>query len=217
MRQIIYTFCFIGCVCTWGGYHVQAQEPDSVEVVVADTMEVFEDSLERVEFPDEEEGNEEFRDSTTIIWGNKSRIIITEDKEGNRVIKLVKKKEGEAEEWEDEDEGYYEEDEDHDDWEYSRRNGYSNVEFLAFDLGVTNYYNNENFGVDAAVPDLEVRSFRPGSHVALHFLPTTVSLFGRGVVNLKTAITIDWTSVLLYRRYTTAARSRHPHLDLSRN
>ncbi|MEM6628261.1 MAG: outer membrane beta-barrel protein [Bacteroidota bacterium] len=216
MKHFIYTLCLIGCIGNLGS--LKAQDPDSVQVPQSDTLEVVADTLYEEEegFNEENDTEDAYRDSTTIQWGNKSRIIITEDQEGNRVIKLVKKKDSENiiieeedddDDWDDDDWDDDDWDDDDDKWKYRRRN-YSTVDFLAFDLGVTNYYNDETFGVDAAVPDLEVRSFRPASHVALHFFPTTVSLFGRGVVNLKTAVTIDWTQF-----YFTEDIQLQPDLD----
>ncbi len=193
MRTLYTTYLIILGIMV-GPFTVQAQDTDSSRVEVPSDTLVVDPPEEVPQEGEEEEGVVEYQDSTTIMWGNRSRIIITEDKEGNRIIKLVKKKDGEVvieddDDWDEDDDW-----DDEDDYrEYKRRKYNNSVDFLAFDLGLTNYYNDNNFGVDAVDPDLEVRAFRPGAHVALHFLPTTVSLFGRGVVNLKTAITIDWT------------------------
>ncbi len=134
-----------------------------------------------------EEEEKDYQDTTTISFGRKSRIVITRDPEGNREVKLVTRRnpDWDDEEWDDDWDS---------NWNENRKYKYSNVGFLAFDIGITNYYNDGDWGVDAADPDLELRTFRPGSHVALHILPTTVSLFGKGAVSLKTAITIDWNN-----------------------
>jgi len=68
------------------------------------------------------------------------------------------------------------------------------IDFLGFDLGITNYFVDGTYGTDAAVPELALRDFRLGSHVALHFLGTRVSVIGKGAVSLKTAFTIDWSN-----------------------
>ena len=198
MRTFTFTW-IVGVLLVGWSSNAQAQETDTTAIeTVQDTLSVGEENdyeeEEVYQDSDEEmEENDTYMDSTTIQWGNRSRIIITEDGDGNRVIKLVKKKDGDV--IIEEDAGVeYERDDWDDDDRRRRRKNYNTVDFLAFDLGVTNYYNDNNFGVDAINnPDLEVRAFRPGAHVALHFLPTTVSLFGRGAVNIKTALTIDWT------------------------
>ena len=119
-------------------------------------------------------------DTTTISWGKK-KIIIVADEDGKHV-RIGEK----GEVLNNNDEDYRRK---------RRRKYYSRVGTFALDLGITNYYKDGEIGVDAAVEDLELETFRPGSHVALHFLPTTVSLFGRGAVNLKTAITIDYLNL----------------------
>jgi len=129
-------------------------------------------------------------DTTEISWRGK-RYLIIKDESGKRVE--IKDSDGnEVEEFE-----FGEEDE----WdpntenkEVSRRRSRSHVGGVAFDLGITNYYVDGNYGRNAAPEQLELREFRPGAHVALHILPTTVSLIGRGAVNLKTAITVDWNN-----------------------
>lgn len=121
-------------------------------------------------------------DTTTISWGKRSRMVITRDSEGNRQITLQKRDDSDPDTQWKEDDGK------------RHSNSPSTVDFLALDLGVTNYYVDGNIGVDAAPSDLELKSFRPGGHFALHFLPTRVSLIGKGVFNLKTAITIDYNN-----------------------
>ena len=192
MRTLTYTW-IVGVLLVGWSSNACAQEADTTAIeTLQDTLTVSEEEEDYADSEEDMEEDETYMDSTTIQWGNRSRIIITEDADGNRVIKLVKKKDGDVIIEEDAGVEYERDDWDKDD--RKRRRNYSSVDFLAFDLGFTNYYNDNNFGVDALNnSDLEVRSFRPGAHVALHFLPTTVSLFGRGAVNIKTALTIDWT------------------------
>jgi len=150
-----------------------------------DTTMTVKDTIMSEDMPPDES---EYQDTTTITFGRRSKIVIVNDEKGNSEVKLVTRRRPE----------YDDDDWDHDEWHDKdsdkRKNKYSEVGFLAFDLGVTNYYNDGEWGVDAANPDLELRTFRPGSHVALHIAPTTVSLFGKGAVNVKTAITIDWNN-----------------------
>ena len=157
-------------------------------------------------------------DTTEIAFKDR-RIIIISDDEGKRVeIKdkdVIVIEDGDASEIIIEEEGYeegYEEGEDEYDesFEYEYEDEFdpdydhkekkrksakrSKVGLLAFDLGIANYYNGSVYGVDAATPDLELNAFRPGAHVALHFLPTRASISRRGGVSLKTALTIDWSN-----------------------
>ncbi|GAB4403308.1 MAG: hypothetical protein OHK0039_02310 [Bacteroidia bacterium] len=138
-------------------------------------------------------------DTTEIAWRNKKFIIISDD-EGKRIEIRENGDVVDAEDDdEDEDDSWEEEDAQDNDYDYTnkekrRKRSRSEVDGLALDLGVTNYYVAGTYGVDAASPELELRAFRPGSHVALHLLPTRVSLIGRGTVNLKSAITIDWSN-----------------------
>ncbi len=138
-------------------------------------------------------------DTTEIEFKNKKFVIIT-DKEGKKVtIEDVRKPKDQAAsedediEWES-DENDTEYNPDYDNKSDNKRKR-SEVDLLAFDFGFTNFYRDGKFGADAASPSLELKTFRPGSHVALHFLPTRVSLIGRGAVNLKSALTIDWTNL----------------------
>ena len=128
-------------------------------------------------------------DTTQIEWGKRTMIIIT-DEDGKRV-ELKKNKEYEEDQWE--DNRTYDDDNDNNEENTPRRRKKSDVDFLALDFGISNYYVDGVFGAKAASPELALPDVRPGSHVALHFLPTTVSLAGRGV-NLKTAITVDWNN-----------------------
>ncbi|MDX2285755.1 MAG: outer membrane beta-barrel protein [Bacteroidia bacterium] len=127
-------------------------------------------------------------DTTEVSWGKKKLVIIT-DSEGKRIE--IREN---GEDWDIESDG------DDYDYDYEQKDDVpsgrsrSEVSLLALDLGITNYYLDGNYGADATIPELELMPFRPGSHVALHLLPSRVSLIGRGVVNLKSAITIDWSN-----------------------
>lgn len=68
------------------------------------------------------------------------------------------------------------------------------VDLLGLDLGFASYITDNAFGASAAGPELAIKNLRLGSHVALHFLGTRVSIAGKGKVNLKTAITVDWNN-----------------------
>lgn len=129
----------------------------------------------------EQEAEDDEGSSTEIRVGNKKIIIVDDENESRRIV---------INDGDDDDDDF---DPEHDQKERRRRKG-SHVDGVALDIGITNYFQDGNYGVNA-VPsdDFELRDFRPASHVALHLFPTTVSLAGRGAVNLKTALTIDWT------------------------
>lgn len=125
-------------------------------------------------------------DTTEIVWRNK-RYIIIKDEEGKRLeVRDINDDEPIADDYRDEDE------DDRDDDDRNKRYKRSDVDLLGFDLGITNYFSQGQYGDNAITPELRVREFRPGSHVALHLLPTRVAFDRKGYVNLKTAITIDW-------------------------
>lgn len=142
---------------------------------------------------------------TTVIQFNKKRIIIIDD--GNdKVVTWDKDEEDEKkgdqdyDSWENRDDRDSDDDDriewTSDDNDDNKKRKTSDVGVFAMDLGFTNYYGTDNvFGNAAAPSGLELQQFRLGSHVALHFLPTTVSLLGRGVVNLKTALTVDYANL----------------------
>jgi len=130
--------------------------------------------------------SESSADTTEITWRNRKFIIVSD--EGGKRLEI--KDLGDVSEESTKPEYDY----DYENKEVRHRPDRSDIDFLGFDLGITNYYVNGTYGVDAAAPELELREFRPGSHVALHFLPTRVGFDRRGYVNLKTAITIDWSN-----------------------
>lgn len=136
-------------------------------------------------------------DTTEILLGKRKFIIISDDEGKKLEIKKPSDDDWEEEEDNDADEAEHEEGDDDWDPDYEKKESkkkYSDVGLLAFDLGHTDYFVDNKYGIDAAGnPALELKAFRPGSHVALHFLPTTVSMI-QGVVNLKSAITIDWSN-----------------------
>ena len=108
----------------------------------------------------------------TLPWGGTDRLVLTENEAGKKVLKLSEAEEGEPEA------------------ENSRS---ISINFLAMDLGSTQYINSTTEGTDANFSDLDIPAFRLGSHVALHFFPTKIKLAQSGVLTLKTAVTIDWT------------------------
>jgi hypothetical protein len=126
-------------------------------------------------------------DTTEIVWRN-SRFIIIKDEDGKR-LEVISNDDVEVKR-DDEDEAYDYDYENKETRHYER----SNIGLLGLDLGITNYYSAGKYGSNAIVPELTVKEFRPGSHVALHLLPTRVGFDKRGYVNLKTAITIDWNN-----------------------
>ena len=147
---------------------------------------------------------------TTEIKLNGTKVMIIKDEDGRRIQiednddpdVLIDNQGGVSSDYDgmgvDELE-VYDESDDWDDFDYEPKESTdekrkSNVSLLGLDLGISNYYIDGNYGAEAVSPELAVREFRPGAHVALHMFPTRVSLAGRGAVNLKTAITIDWTN-----------------------
>lgn len=168
--------------------------------------------------------NESKVDSTVIILKNK-QIIIISDEDGKRVevkekkndqdiitsdegdVIIIEESNGEHEEayeYDEDEQEYMEEreyDNDEEDYDYAhkkkKRGNSSDVDLIAFDLGLTNYFANGQYGVNAIPGNnlLALNELRPGSHVAVHFFPTTASLIGRGAVNLKTALTLDYTNL----------------------
>ncbi len=169
-------------------------DPDSTK---NDVEEIVEEAEEEMDSASEEVVVK--MDTTEIAWRDKKFVIISED--GVKRVEIIdipkdeqKNNDDDDNDWNWDDEGF--------DPEYetktrtSNNSGYSNVGLVALDLGFINFYSPEGIGADAitASPDLEVRDFRFGSHVALHLFPTTVSLIGRGAVNLQSAITIDWSN-----------------------
>ena len=139
-------------------------------------------------------------DTTIIGWRQKKIKIYKEDGNTHVFIEDPNSKKRRYDEDYDRDEEYendfeYEDDdsEDDDDESHSTYNKVK-TDFIAFDIGGVNYFNNGDFGQDALpqnVQDLQVRPYRFGSHVAIHFFPTTASLIGRGAVNLQTALSVD--------------------------
>lgn len=172
-------------------YAQPGEEPTTADV--EEVEEVMEDVAEVVV-----DATTAKMDTTEIAWKDKKFVIISED--GVKRVEIVELGEDEAE---DDEEGDWEWDEEDFNPEYQTKehvnngnHGYSDVKLAGLDIGLLNFYSPAGFGADAITgsPDLEVNDFRIGSHVALHLFPTTVSLIGRGAVNLQTAITIDWSN-----------------------
>lgn len=144
-------------------------------------------------------------DTTIIGWREKKIKIYKED--GNTHVAIEDPNSKKRRYEEDYDREYEREREHEDEYEFEDQDDDSDevnetvdtfdkvkTDFIAFDIGGVNYYYNGDFG-ENAVPqdfqDMQVRPYRFGSHVALHFFPTTASLIGRGAVNLQTALTLD--------------------------
>lgn len=162
------------------------EEVEEIEEVMEDVTEVVVESTTAK------------MDTTEIAWKDKKFVIISED--GVKRVEIVEL--GDDEDGDDEKENWDWDEEDFNP-EYETKehvnhgsSGYSDVKLAGLDIGLLNFYSPDGFGADAITgsPDLEVNDFRIGSHVALHLFPTTVSLIGRGAVNLETALTIDWSN-----------------------
>ncbi len=125
-----------------------------------------------------DEGEVISSDTTVISWRKKEFIIVKDD---NGTHMSIQKRD--EYDWEDGD-----------DDDRRKKSKATEVEVFAFDLGVTNYYVDGLIGTEAVSPDLALKAFPVGSHLGLHFLPTRVRLDRRGVINLKTAITLDISS-----------------------
>ncbi|MFK7923851.1 MAG: outer membrane beta-barrel protein [Bacteroidia bacterium] len=169
-------------------------ESDSTEIIFKNRRIII--------IADEEGKRVEIKEITKE--GEESEIIVIEDEDDGEYDYRVEGEEDEDED-EDHDEDYDEDHEDgdwdEDDYDHQAKKKKSgkrtDVDFIGLDLGLTNYYNSatKQYGLSAAPQALAIHEFRPGSHVALHLFPTTASLMGRGAINLKTAITIDWTQM----------------------
>lgn len=129
---------------------------------------------------------------TTIISWRKKEFVIVKDEDGTHMSIQRKNEWDDDDRWENED-WDDERDWNREDWEDEKKKSYkqSEVDVFAFDYGLTNYYVDNQLGKDATIPDLALKSFRPGSHLGLHFIPTRVSLDRRGVISMKTALTLD--------------------------
>lgn len=145
-----------------------------------------------------QEKREVIKTDTTEISVGKRQFLIIKDENGKRIE--IKDTEKDGYDGDDRDADWDEEREwDDDDYDYRQKqeeikDRKSDVDLLGLDIGFTNYFANNTYGTDAAIPELDLVPFRPGGHVALHLLPTRVSMAGNGAVNLKTAITVDWNN-----------------------
>ncbi|MEM6343449.1 MAG: outer membrane beta-barrel protein [Bacteroidota bacterium] len=200
-------------------------QTDSTEIIFKNRRIIIiaDDEGKRVEIKEIKE--EDIEEIEEVI--EDAEVIIIEEESDDEYDYTVEAIEEEEEDEYDED---YEYDNDWDDDDYDHRakkkksGKRTDVDLIGFDLGLTNYYNSatSQYGLSAAPPALAIQEFRPGSHVALHLFPTTASLFGRGAVNLKTALTIDWTqmyfssNVLIQESGGTVSFSESPN-DLSKN
>lgn len=134
---------------------------------------------------------------TTKITISKKTVTIIKDEEGRHIS--IKDSEELLRDAEKELEARTNEEEWEDDFDYqpkervdSRKS--TEIDLLGLDLGFGNHFANGSFGGTAAGEELAIRDWRFGSHVSLHLLPTRVSLIGKGAVNVKTAISIDWNN-----------------------
>lgn len=131
---------------------------------------------------------EEEGDTTTVVVG-KRKIIITKDG-------VIVKKRGEDEKWAAEvieNEHGCEGCEDGKKKKPKRKS--TDVDWFGLDLGLNNYFTKGEIG---RLPEngklMELNTWR-SIHVATHFLPTRVSLIGKGAVNLKTALTVEFNNL----------------------
>lgn len=181
-------------------------ESDSTEIIFKNRRIIIiaDEEGKRIEI---KEINEEGEEESEII-------VIEEEEDGEYDYRVEGNEEGEDHEDDDqynedheeddqydenhEDENWGEDEDNYDHRAKKKKSGKrTDVDLIGLDLGLTNYYNSatSQYGPAAAPRDLAIHEFRPGSHVALHLFPTTASLMGRGALNLKTALTIDWTQL----------------------
>ncbi|MEL7530827.1 MAG: outer membrane beta-barrel protein [Bacteroidota bacterium] len=210
-----------------------AQEEREEENAQTDSTEIIFKNRRIIIIADEEGKRVEIKEITEEEGEEveESEVIIIEEEEEDEYDYTIEEVEEIEEDGYDEDYEYNEgdnedwDDEDYDHQAKKKKSGKrTDVDFIGFDLGLTNYYNSatSQYGLAAAPTALAIQEFRPGSHVALHLFPTTASLVGRGAVNLKTALTIDWTqmyfssNVLIQENGGTISFSESPN-DLSKN
>ncbi|MEL7342773.1 MAG: hypothetical protein AAGM67_19970, partial [Bacteroidota bacterium] len=172
-------------------------QTDSTEIIFKNRRIIIiaDEEGKRVEIKEiKEDGTEE----STEIQVEDPKVIIIEEEGDDDYDYTAESEEEYDEEYEDEYEGDWDDEDDYDHKAKTKRSGKrTDVDLLGLDIGFTNYYNSATgqYGLAAAPSSLAIREFRPGSHVALHLFPTTASLAGRGTINLKTALTIDWTQL----------------------
>lgn len=174
---------------------------DSLGKAIEKEMELIGESLERKGVMVEEENivienkadNEIQKEvtvnkdgDTTIVNVGKRKIIITE--EG---VVVKKQSEDNAGQWEDEDaeDGTCCEGD-----EKPKRRKKNDVDLFALDLGLNNFITNGQFGKAPANNEMRLNAWK-SVNVTTHFLPTRVSLIGNGAVNLKTAISLDFSNL----------------------
>jgi hypothetical protein len=124
------------------------------------------------------------QNDTTEISMGKRKVIISKDSSGTRIV--ISK----GEDWRDEDRSDRDGRDDRRD-DRSKSYNRSDVDFFAWDIGLTNFFTNGAIGTSDINKQLVLK---PGIslHMGFHFLPTTVSLTKRGHVNLKSALTLDF-------------------------
>lgn len=165
-----------------------ANEPGMTRVekkVIINGEEVTEDvevseNVERQEVEVEEEG-----DTTTVVVG-KRKIIITKDG-------VIVKKRGEDEKWAAE---VIENEHGCDKEKKGKpKRKSTDVDWFGLDLGLNNYFTKGEIGRLPENSQLMKLNTWQSIHVATHFLPTRVSLIGRGAVNLKTALSVEFNNL----------------------
>lgn len=188
---------------------------DSIEQIIKKELEIAQieiekgtDKIERKTeiIQKEMEDWVEKQEETEIIVGNR-KVFIGKDKDGE--YKVIIKKKNKRGEWiEEKERGEKQEreliqederEEDHRDGscEGGRRNPKSgrkpvDVDFFGLDLGWNNYFT-EGRVAKTPVEMMDLDNLR-SMHVTTHFFPTRVTLFGKGVVNLKSALSLDFNN-----------------------
>lgn len=144
----------------------------------------------------------EKEDETEVIVGDR-KIVIEKDEDGE--LKVIVKKKNKAGEWMEEkrkdgDSGQIMEEKEIEIVEEGSEQGDEacckkerrkavDVDWFGLDLGWNNFLTDGKVGKNP-VEMMELESLR-SMHVTSHFLPTRVTLFGNGAVNLKSAISLN--------------------------
>lgn len=135
-------------------------------------------------------------DTTEVVVGNR-RIIISKDANGkSRVIVRENKEE---EEIVVEDEGEHEDDcDNHGNCKKHKRKAVD-VDLFGLDVGLNNYFTKNRIG-QVPAENLDLKTWR-SVEVTTHFFPTTLRLFGRGAVNLKSAISLNFNNLMFKKGF----------------
>lgn len=185
---------------------------DSIEQIIEKELEIAQieiekgaDKIERKTeiIQKEVEDWVEKQEETEIIVGNR-KVFIGKDKDGE--YKVIIKKKNKRGEWiEEKERGEKQEREliQEEEWEEDHRDGSCeggrrsgrkpvDVDFFGLDLGWNNYFT-EGRVAKTPVEMMGLDNLR-SMHVTTHFFPTRVTLFGKGVVNLKSALSLDFNN-----------------------